>query len=59
MNKTDQAIELIEKEGLTVRQAARKIDISESAVHAAVKKRKAEKTGTCPCCGQKLPEKSN
>lgn len=57
-SKTEQAVELIEKEGLTVRQAARKVDVSESAVHSAIKRRDAEKQkakGICPCCGQALP----
>lgn len=57
--KTDRALEMIDKQGMTVRQAARKADISESALHSALKRRKAEQLkdqGICPCCGQKLPK---
>lgn len=56
---TSKALALIDS-GLTVRQAAREVDISESAVHAAVKRRNAERLkeqGICPCCHQRLPEK--
>jgi hypothetical protein len=48
--------------GKTVRQAAREVDISESAVHAALRKSKA--TEQCPCCGSmvepgRIKEKQN
>ncbi len=49
--KTEQALALI-AEGQSVRQAARAVDVSESAVHAAVKRQKA--TVTCPCCDAKV-----
>jgi transposase-like protein len=59
MTNTERALQLIDA-GKTVRQAAREVDISESALHAAVKKRKAEQLkeqGICPCCHQSLPDK--
>ena len=52
--KTEQALALV-AQGKTVRQAARLVDVSESAVHSALKKQKAQKTGVCPCCGQRMP----
>ena len=52
--KTEQAIKLIEEQGMKVRQAARQVDVSESALHAAMKKRKAQAMGVCECCGQPL-----
>ncbi len=51
--KTQQAIELV-RQGSTVRQAARAVDVSESAVHAALRKAKAADSGICPCCGQAI-----
>lgn len=56
MTKTEQAIKLVE-EGMTVRKAAREVDVSESAVHAAIKRKRAEQlaaSGVCPCCGQMI-----
>ena len=57
--KTDAALKLIDA-GKTVREAARAVDVSESAIHAAVKRRKEKEVaaqGICPCCGQKIPKK--
>ena len=51
--KTYQAVEWVEK-GLTAAQAARKMEISESSVYAALRKRKAKDLGCCPTCGQKI-----
>lgn len=51
--------------GLTVAQAARKHEISETAVYAALKRREkklAKEAGQqpCPCCGSVVPaEKIN
>lgn len=59
MTKTESAIALIKGQGMTVRQAARAVDVSESAVHAALKKQRLRQEGICSCCGQKLPEKTN
>lgn len=49
---TDQAVKMVQEEGLSVRKAARKVDVSESAVHAALKKARA--TVICPCCDTKV-----
>ncbi len=50
--KTEEALKLL-AEGKTVREAARIVDISESALHSALKKSRA--TAVCPCCGSKVP----
>jgi transposase len=57
MTKTEHAVKLVREEGMTVRQAARQVDVSETTVHAAIKKLDAQEKGLCPCCGQKMPEK--
>ena len=57
-SKTQAALRLL-KEGKTVKQASAEIGISEQAIRAGrlrEQKRQAKETGTCPCCGQKLPE---
>jgi len=51
VSRTEQALALVDS-GMKVREAARKVDISESAVHAAVKRKKAEAAGGCLSCGQ-------
>ena len=51
--KTYQAVEWVGK-GLTAAQAARKMEISESSVYAALRKLKAKDLGCCPTCGQKV-----
>jgi predicted DNA-binding protein (UPF0251 family) len=51
--KTHQALELIGK-GLSAAQAARKMEISESSVYAALRKTRAKNLGCCPTCGHKL-----
>ena len=51
--KTHQAIEWVGK-GLSAAQAARKMEISESSVYAALRKVKAIDLGCCPTCGQKV-----
>jgi len=51
--KTHQALELISK-GLSAAQAARKMEISESSVYAALRKTRAKDLGFCPNCGHKL-----
>jgi len=47
------ALEWIGK-GMTAAQAARKLEISESGVYAALRKTKAKDLGCCPTCGHKL-----
>ena len=51
--KTHQAIEWVGK-GMSAAQAARKMEISESSVYAALRKLKAKDLGCCPTCGQKV-----
>ena len=51
--KTQLAMELIGR-GMTAAQAARKLEISESGVYAALRKSKAKDRGCCPTCGHKL-----
>lgn len=51
--KTQQALEWVGK-GLTAAQAARKLEISESSVYAALRKSKAKEVGCCPTCGHKI-----
>jgi hypothetical protein len=51
--KTHQALDWIGK-GLTAAQAARKMEISESSVYAAIRKTRAKDLGCCPTCGQKI-----
>jgi predicted DNA-binding protein (UPF0251 family) len=51
--KTHQALELVNK-GMTAAQAARKMEISESSVYAALRKTKAKEVGCCPTCGHKI-----
>jgi predicted DNA-binding protein (UPF0251 family) len=51
--KTHQALEWVGK-GLTAAQAARKMEISESSVYAALKKNRAKEVGCCSTCGQKI-----
>ena len=45
--KTHQALEWVAK-GMTAAQAARKMEISESSVYAALRKTKAKDLGCCP-----------
>jgi hypothetical protein len=51
--KTHQALEWVGK-GMTAAQAARKMQISESSVYAALRKTKAKEVGCCPTCGHKI-----
>ena len=51
--KTHQALELIGK-GMSAAQAARKMEISESSVYAALRKTRAKDMGCCPTCGHKI-----
>ena len=51
-SKTQQALSLLDK-GKTVREVARIVDLSESAVRFADKKRRASAAGLCPTCGAK------
>lgn len=49
-SKTEQALALVDL-GARPAEAARKLEISESAVYAAIKKRKTKALGRCNCCG--------
>ena len=51
--KTHQALEWIGK-GMSAAQAARKMEISESSVYAALRKTRAKDLGCCPTCGHKI-----
>ena len=51
--KTHEALEWIGK-GMSGAQAARKMEISESSVYAALRKTKAKDLGCCPTCGHKI-----
>ena len=51
--KTRQAFEWVGRV-LTAAQAARKLEISESSVYAALRKSKAKDLGCCPTCGHKI-----
>ena len=51
--KTHQALQWVDK-GLSAAQAARKMEISESSVYAALRKSKAKDLGCCPTCGHKI-----
>ena len=51
--KTHLALECVGK-GMTAAQAARKMEISESSVYAALRKTKAKDLGCCPTCGHKI-----
>jgi predicted DNA-binding protein (UPF0251 family) len=53
VSKTHQALQWVDK-GLSAAQAARKMEISESSVYAALRKSKAKDSGCCPTCGHKL-----
>lgn len=48
-SKTQQAVALVD-EGLSTHAAAKRLGISQAAVHRAVARRRNRKT--CPCCGQ-------
>lgn len=61
MSKTQEAIRLHREGGLTVAQAARQMEISETAVYAALKrleKKEAKLAGLepCPCCQTQVPK---
>jgi len=51
--KTHQALDWIGR-GLSAAQAARKMEISESSVYAALRKVRAKDLGCCPTCGHKI-----
>ena len=51
--KTHQALEWIGR-GMSAAQAARKMEISESSVYAALRKTRAKDMGCCPTCGHKI-----
>jgi transposase len=51
--KIQQALEWIGK-GMSAAQAARKMEISESSVYAALRKMRARDMGCCPTCGHKI-----
>lgn len=53
ISKTMQAVRRVQA-GETVREAARALDISESAIYAQIKREKDRPR--CPCCGQVVKE---
>lgn len=53
ISKTMQAVRRVQA-GETVREAARALDISESAIYAQIKREKDRPH--CPCCGQVVKE---
>jgi len=60
MSKTQDAVRLHLSGEMTVAQAARKMEISETAVYAALKRlerKEAKAAGLepCPCCGSLVP----
>ncbi len=50
LSKTMQAVALVLDEGLSVYAAAKQIDVNDSAVHRALKRRAGKPV--CECCGQ-------
>ena len=60
MSKTQDAVRLHLEGGMTVAQAARKMEISETAVYVALKRlerKEAKAAGLveCPCCSSLVP----
>ena len=51
MTKTEEAAKMVLEDGMSVRAASRKMDISEAAVRLFIKKVKAMQAGRCSCCG--------
>ena len=49
-SKTQIAVALVDG-GMSVRQAARQVDLSETAIRTAIKNREAKASGACPSCG--------
>ena len=55
MSKTQEALALYDCGGMSIHAAARAAGIKAPTLHAAIKRREAQRAagkGTCPCCGQ-------
>ena len=60
MSKTQRAVEKV-LAGMAIRYAAIEEQVTEQAIRRKLKEMKAAEMkadGFCPCCGQKLPEKT-
>jgi hypothetical protein len=55
--KTEQALELMEKKGVSAAEAARALEITESAVHALRRRKAALAAGRCEHCGAPVSKK--
>ncbi len=55
--KAEQALELVEKKGISVAAAARQLEITESTVHALRRKKKSLAAGRCVHCGAPVDRK--
>ena len=53
MSKTQSAVAMV-RAGMTIRQAARDLDVSEQAIRREIKRQDAESVGICHCCGASL-----
>ena len=54
--KTELALAEMERSGCTVAQAARKYEVTESALHRARRNARALHAGICPTCGGPVHE---
>lgn len=58
LSRTQQALNLVEA-GLSIYAAAKKLGLSYSTLHKAVKTaQERESRGTCPHCGQLMPKRA-
>ena len=55
-SRTMMAVDLVEKDSMTVYAAAKALGINQSAVHRAIKRR--EDKDVCPCCNQVIRTQS-
>jgi hypothetical protein len=55
-SRTMMAVDLVEKDSMTVYAAAKALGINQSAVHRAIKRR--EDKNVCPCCNQVIRTQS-
>ena len=54
LSKTQQALALIEREGISASEAARRVGIKSGTVLSAIMRMKGKEL--CPCCGQVVRE---
>lgn len=52
VSKSQRGIDLIEHDGLSIYEAARRVDMSYSVLYRAVKRKQAGGYSTCPTCGE-------